>query len=80
MHWQIHEAKQQFSQLVRMAIEDGPRIVTRKGNEVAVVISIEQYRHLTGDPTGFKEFLMSFPNVEGFEIERSRDPGRVVEL
>ncbi len=38
MSWQLQEAKQRFSELVRRALEEGPQTVTRRGEEVVVVI------------------------------------------
>jgi prevent-host-death family protein len=38
MTWQVQEAKQRFSELVRRVLDEGPRVVTRRGDEVAVVI------------------------------------------
>jgi prevent-host-death family protein len=45
-HWQVQEAKQKFSELLRKARRDGPQFVTRHGEEVAVVIDIEEFRRL----------------------------------
>jgi prevent-host-death family protein len=36
--WQIQEAKQHFSDLIRSAEADGPQFVTEHGEEVAVVL------------------------------------------
>jgi prevent-host-death family protein len=47
-HWQVQEAKQKFSELLRKAQRDGPQFVTRHGEEVAVVIDIEEFRRLHG--------------------------------
>ena len=35
-HWQVQEAKQRFSELIRSVQTDGPPFVTRHGEEVAV--------------------------------------------
>ena len=40
MRWQLQEAKQRFSELVRQARSNGPQVVTRHGEEVAVIVSI----------------------------------------
>ncbi|HEY7048102.1 MAG TPA: type II toxin-antitoxin system Phd/YefM family antitoxin [Jatrophihabitantaceae bacterium] len=45
-HWQVQEAKQKFSELLRKVHDDGPQFVTRHGEEVAVVIDIEEFRRL----------------------------------
>ena len=57
MQWQVQEAKQKFSEVLRRAHEDGPQVVTRHGSEVAVVIDIREYRRLKGEELSFKEFL-----------------------
>jgi prevent-host-death family protein len=80
MHWQVQEAKQRFSEIVRQAHDDGPQIVTRHGEEVAVVIDIEEYRRLTGSKPDFKEFLLSAPDLAVLDIRRPGEHARTVEL
>lgn len=80
MSWQLQEAKQKFSELVRRALEDGPQTVTRRGEEVVVVVPSEEYRRLTGDRPDFKEFLLSGPDLSVLELERSVEPPREVDL
>jgi prevent-host-death family protein len=77
--WQLQEAKQRFSELIRSVEADGPQFVTRHGEEVAVVVSIAEYRHLREGGGDFKEFLQSAPDVD-LEIARSASPARSVEL
>lgn len=78
MAWQLQEAKQRFSELVRRAEREGPQVVTRHGEEVVVVVPAEEWRRMSGRDgekrMGFKEFLMSAP--EGLEMiipERPKD-------
>ena len=78
--WQLQEAKQRFSELVRSARTDGPQFLTRHGDEVAVVIDIREYRRLQGEEQDFKSFLLSAPDLDVLEIERLSAPGRVVDL
>jgi prevent-host-death family protein len=80
MHWQLQEAKQRFSEIVRQAHDDGPQVVTRHGEEVAVVVSIEEYRRLSGSKPDFKDFLLSAPDLEALEIHRQSERARTVEL
>jgi prevent-host-death family protein len=80
MRWQLQEAKQRFSELVRQARAHGPQVVTRHGEEVAVVVSVEEYRRLTDDQPSFKEFLLAAPDLDALELSRSREPARVAEL
>ena len=66
MSWQLQEAKQRFSELVRRTLEEGPQVVTRHGEEVVVVVPAEEFRRMGGEKMDFKEFLMSAP--EGLEL------------
>ena len=66
--WQLQEAKQKFSELVRRTLEEGPQVITRHGEEVVVVVPVEEFRRMSNDgekKMDFKEYLMSAP--EGLE-------------
>ncbi len=78
--WQLHEAKSRLSELLERAHRDGPQVITRHGVERAVVLSIEDYRRLQRLTPSLKDYLLSGPKVEDFEIERSPDLGRAVDL
>ncbi|MFB7471229.1 type II toxin-antitoxin system Phd/YefM family antitoxin [Kitasatospora sp. NPDC056184] len=58
MRWQVQEAKQKFSEVLRLAESEGPQVVTRHGDEVAVVIDIREYRRLRGQEVSFEDFLL----------------------
>ncbi len=79
MIWQLQDAKQRFSELVDRARSEGAQVVTRRGHEVVVVLAIERYRELIGGGDGFKDLLLSGPDLAELEIERA-GAGRVVEL
>jgi prevent-host-death family protein len=80
MSWQLQEAKQKFSELVRRALEDGPQVVTRHGEEVVVVVPAEEFRRMSEQKPDFKEFLMSAPDLSVLDLERPREMPRDVEL
>jgi antitoxin Phd len=44
--WKLHEAKARFSEFLETAIKKGPQIVTRRGQEAAVLVPIEEWRRL----------------------------------
>jgi prevent-host-death family protein len=79
-HWQLQEAKQHFSELIRSVETEGPQVVTRHGEEVAVVVDIAEYRRLRGGGADFKGFLRSAPDFDLFEIDRPVAPARTVDL
>lgn len=76
MGWQLQEAKQRFSELVRRTEREGPQVVTRHGEEVVVVVPVEEFRRMSdrisGQKPDFKEFLMSAP--EGLELITPKRP------
>jgi prevent-host-death family protein len=80
MHWQVQEAKQRFSEVLRAA-ESEPQIVTKHGEEVAVVIDIAEYRRLRGESVSFMDYLRAEPFVDiDLEIERGSDLPRDIDL
>jgi len=44
--WQLQDAKAHFSQVVRMAREQGPQRVTLHGRDAVVILSAEDYAQL----------------------------------
>ena len=70
MHiWQLQDAKNKFSQLVNLALSEGPQLVTRNGKDAAIVLSVETYRTLTKTKPSLNKFLLSV-SFDDFEIER----------
>jgi prevent-host-death family protein len=80
MPWQLQEAKQRFSELVRRALYEGPQVVTRHGEEAVVVVAAREYRRLAGGAPDFREFLLGGPDLSALDLERSRERPREVEL
>jgi prevent-host-death family protein len=63
MHWQVQQAKQRLSEVLRAAETDGVQYVTKHGRDIAVVMSIEEYRRLTGEPKDLIRLLVDGPDV-----------------
>lgn len=80
MSWPVQDAKQRFSELIRTAEKDGAQIVTRHGEEIAVVIGIAEYRRLKGETTEFKHYLQSGPAFDDLDISRSAEFPRNLDL
>jgi prevent-host-death family protein len=79
--WNLQDAKNRFSELVRAALREGPQVVTRRGNETAVVMSVEEYRRLARPEVGLIEFLRLSPLREvELDLDRVQDTGREVDL
>lgn len=79
--WQLQEAKNKFSEVVRKASEEGPQTVTKHGKDSVVVLSAEEYRELEQPKTSLVEFFQKSP-LSKVEINLSRDksPARSIEL
>jgi prevent-host-death family protein len=80
VRWQLQDAKQRFSEMVRRAQADGPQVVTRHGRDVVVVVDADEYERLTGGGRDLKAFLMAAPDLDALDIERSSAPARRVDL
>ncbi len=79
--WQLQEAKNRLSELVRKAREEGPQVITVHGSDAAVVMSAEQYAKLARRKGSLVEFFRKSPLVsEELDLTRSRDRGRQVDL
>lgn len=75
--WQLHEAKNKLSQVVDDAIADGPQVITRHGQEVAVIVAYDAYRAMTAAPESLVTFFRQSPLVgEELDLERDRSPIR----
>ena len=80
-HWQLQEAKNRFSEVVEKALHKGPQIVTRRGIDTVVILSIEEYRELTRPKMSLVEFFRKSPlrDVE-LDLERNKELAREVDL
>jgi prevent-host-death family protein len=86
--WQIQDAKQRFSEMIRAVTRDGPQIITRHGEEVAVVVDIAEYRRLTRPTVDLTGLLLGKPALSDeaaevlaeVEAERKADVGRPIDL
>lgn len=68
--WHAAEAKQNFGKLVETAGRDGPQVVVRHSEPVAVLMSIADYRSLKRQADReFAEFLLASP-LEAEDFDR----------
>ena len=87
-HWQIQDAKQRFSEMIRAVMSEGPQVITRHGEDVAVVVDIGEYRRLTRPAVDLASILLGGAKLDGgaadvfaeVEAERKADFGRAVDL
>ena len=72
MNWQLQEAKNRLSEVVKAAKTKGPQIITVHGKETAVVVSMKAFRKMSGSTGSLSEFLVNSP-LKGLELD-SRNP------
>ena len=73
MEWQLQDAKNRFSQVVKEARSSGPQIITLRGEQAVVVLSIEEFRRLQPENMSFKDYLVSGPPWDDEFVEMVND-------
>jgi antitoxin Phd len=58
--WPVQDAKARFSEFLETCLRDGPQLVTKRGAEAAVLVSVDEWRRLqqSARPT-LKDLLLS---------------------
>ncbi len=46
MAWPVYDAKARFSEFLDTTLKDGPQVVTRRGVETAILVPIDEWKHL----------------------------------
>lgn len=80
--WQLQEAKNGFSQLIKEAVGGEPQLVTLHGKPAAVVVSAADYERLTKRHKGKLSAALLRTDIAGEDIDlgRDRDTGRNLKL
>lgn len=79
--WQLQDAKNRLSELVRKARQEGPQVITLHGRDAAVVVSAHEYRRISRPKGNLVEFVRKSPLAGAkLDIGRSGDTGRPVRL
>ena len=80
--WQLQEAKNNLSQLIKDAANGDAQVVTVHGKPTAVVVSADTYAKLTRPRRGKLSAALLQPGLAGEDLDftRSLDTGRDVEL
>jgi antitoxin Phd len=79
--WQLQEAKNRLSELVRQARKRGPQVITVHGADAVVVVAAEHYRRLAPRNGTLVDFFRASPLVGAeLDIARSPETGRPITL
>ncbi len=65
--WQFQEAKNKLSEVVNRALKLGAQIITRRGEEVAVVLSYSDYQKLQKSRSNLSDFFHKSP-LQGLSL------------
>ena len=81
--WQLQDAKNRFSEVVKRARDEGPQTVTVHGQRAAVVLSAQEFDSLVKPPVSFVDFLLGDTHPWPDDVvetinDRSKDTGRDV--
>lgn len=76
--WPVQDAKARFSEVLDASVHEGPQIVTKRGAETAVIVSIDEWRALQASVRpSVKELLLQESGPRDLFIpERLRRPRR----
>jgi hypothetical protein len=79
MDWLLADAKNRFSEVVTLALTQGPQRVRRREQSV-VILAEAEYARLTGASSSFKDYLVHGPDFVDLDLIRSNDTMRDVLL
>lgn len=76
--WQLQQAKNGFSQLIKEAVGGEAQLVTVHGKPAAVVVSADEYARLTKRSKGKLSAALLRPDlaIDDIDFARDRDRGR----
>ena len=81
LKWQLQEAKNKLSEVVRKARSEGPQVITLHGADAAVVVSAKDFVRLSQRKGKLVEFFRKSPLLGvDLDLARRRDTGRKIDL
>ncbi len=78
MSHNVKEAKNNFSSLIRLAEKGQPQVIRRHAKEVAVVVSMEEWKKLHGEEESILELFQrsGLREILPYLEDRPNDPPR----
>jgi prevent-host-death family protein len=80
--WPVQDAKARFSEMLDSCLKNGPQLVTRRGEEQAVLVPLQEWERLNrAKHPSLKEWLLTDEargelNIPPRRKWRRRDPGK----
>lgn len=73
--WQLQEAKNKLSEVINLALTQGPQLITRRGEKTAVLLSFNEYEKLCKAQGRLSEFFRESP-LAGTSVNREKTQNR----
>lgn len=74
-HWAVQDAKAKFSELLNACLQQGPQVVTKRGHETAVLITIKEWNTLKQLAKPSLKSLLLSENAKGDLVLPKRGQG-----
>lgn len=79
--WQLQDAKNRLSELVRKACEEGPQVITLRGRDAVVVVSADEFGKLSRPRGSLVDFFRKSPLAGmNLDLARNTDTGTRIDL
>ena len=79
--WQVQEAKAKFSEVVKLANQEGPQEITMRGQPTAILISLKDFEKIKEKKPSLVSFMRSSPLAGvDLKLERDKSPAREIKL
>lgn len=59
--WQLQDAKNRLSEVINLALSNGPQLITRRGERTAVLLSYAEYEKLCKSQGKLSDFFRASP-------------------
>lgn len=81
-HWSVADAKASLSEVLDQAAANGPQTITRRGEPIAVVVSVDEWKRKSRRKGNLAEFFATSPlRDSGLDLEeRAIEPDRPLDL
>ncbi len=78
--WQIQDAKNKLSEVIALALKQGPQLITKHGERTVVVVSYAEFKKLSKSQGKLSEFFRASP-LTGMDLTRDKSlPRRRIKL
>ena len=80
--WPVQDAKARFSEMLETCLKEGPQLVTKRGEDAAVLVPADQWRRLNEtSKLSIKEWLLTdFARTDNLVPPRRKWKRRIVEF